>query len=57
MYALRGGRVEMGEQAVDETLDRARALVESQLRDLHGDAAPEPGSLRVDGRRRDDPSR
>ncbi|MCW2991614.1 MAG: hypothetical protein JWM73_2208 [Solirubrobacterales bacterium] len=52
MYALRDGRVEMGEQAVDETLDRARALVESQLQDLHGAQAPEPGSLRV--RRRPD---
>ncbi|MFL5843124.1 MAG: hypothetical protein ACJ762_00430 [Solirubrobacteraceae bacterium] len=51
MYALRDGRVEMGERAVDETLDRARALVESQMKDLHGAQAPEPGSLRVRRRR------
>jgi hypothetical protein len=49
-YALREGRVEMGEEAVDATLDRARALVESQLQELHGARAPEPGSLRVGGR-------
>ena len=53
MYALRDGRVEMGERAVDETLDRARALVESQMRDLHGAGAPEPGTLRVRRRRND----
>jgi hypothetical protein len=48
-YALHEGRVEMGEQALEATLDRARALVESQLQDLHGTGAPEPGSLRVGG--------
>jgi hypothetical protein len=52
-YALRGGRLEVGERAVEETLDRARALVEQQLKDLHGGRAPEPGSLRVGGRPRD----
>jgi hypothetical protein len=45
-YALRNGRVEMGEQAIDETLERARALVDGQLETLHGREAPEPGSLR-----------
>ena len=49
-YALREGRVEVGEQALDETLDRAKALVDSQLQELHGTLAPEPGSLRVEGR-------
>jgi hypothetical protein len=49
-YALRDGRVEVGERAVAETLDRARALVENQLETLHGSAAPKPGSLRRDGR-------
>jgi hypothetical protein len=48
-YALHEGRVEMGEEALEATLDRARALVESQLQDLHGTGAPEPGSLRVGG--------
>jgi signal transduction histidine kinase len=48
-YALRNGRVEMGEKAVDETLDRARALVESQLQELHGAEPPEPGTLRTEG--------
>lgn len=47
MYALRDGRVELGEQTIDATLDRARALVESQLTELHGSGAPEPGTLRV----------
>jgi GAF domain-containing protein len=46
-YALREGRVEIGEQMLDETLDRAKALVDSQLQELHGTRAPEPGSLRV----------
>lgn len=50
-YALREGRVEMSERALDETLGRARALVDSQLGSLHGARAPEPGSLRVLGRR------
>ena len=45
-YALRNGRVEMGERAVGETLDRARALVDGQLESLHGPGAPEPGKLR-----------
>lgn len=45
-YALREGRVEMGERAVEETLDRARALVDGQLEELHGRSAPEPGTLR-----------
>lgn len=54
MYALRDGRVEMGERAVDETLDRARALVDSQLHELHGSDAPEPGSLRLHRPRPDD---
>ncbi len=49
-YALHEGRVEMGEEALDATLDRARALVDSQLQELHGARAPEPGSLRVEGR-------
>lgn len=51
MYALRDGRVEMGERAVDETLDRARALVDGQLQELHGADGAEPGSLRLRGRR------
>lgn len=46
-YALREGRVEMSEQALERTLHRARALVDSQLEDLHGERPPEPGSLRV----------
>lgn len=54
MYALRNGRIETGERAVDETLERARALVESQLQDLHGAGAPEPGALRLEGRRPSD---
>lgn len=49
-YALRQGRVEMGEKAVGETLDRARALVDSQLESLHGAGAPEPRTLRTEGR-------
>lgn len=48
-YALREGRVEVGEQALEETLDRAKALVDSQLQELHGAQAPEPGTLRVEG--------
>jgi GAF domain-containing protein len=48
-YALHEGRVEMGEEALEATLGRARALVDSQLQDLHGAGAPEPGSLRVVG--------
>jgi hypothetical protein len=49
-YALRDGRVEIGEKAIAETLDRARALVEGQLESLHGADAPEPGTLRREGR-------
>jgi hypothetical protein len=49
-YALRDGRVQLGAQAVNETLDRARALVDDQLEELHGEGAPEPGSLRLEGR-------
>lgn len=49
-YALRRGRVEQGERVVDETLDRAKKLVDRQLDQLHGPRAPEPGSLRVGGR-------
>ena len=45
-YALRHGRSEVGEHAIDETLDRARALVDSQLETMHGREAPEPGTLR-----------
>ena len=48
-YALREGRVQVGEQMLDETLGRAKALVDSQLQELHGARAPEPGSLRVGG--------
>jgi hypothetical protein len=44
-YALSLGRTQEGEQAVSETLARARALVTSQLDALHGDAI-KPGSLR-----------
>jgi hypothetical protein len=50
-YALREGHVESSERALDETLGRARALVDSQLGELYGKRAPEPGSLRVLGRR------
>jgi hypothetical protein len=53
MYALRDGRVELGKKAVDETLDRARALVDSQLQQLHGEQAPDPGTLRVRRQRED----
>jgi hypothetical protein len=49
-YALRDGRVEIGEKAIAETLDRARALVDGQLESLHGTDAPEPGTLRREGR-------
>ncbi len=49
-YALRDGRVEIGEKAIAETLDRARALVEGQLESLHGTDAPGPGTLRREGR-------
>jgi hypothetical protein len=49
-YALRDGRVEIGEKAIAETLDRARALVDGQLESLHGADAPEPGTLRREGR-------
>lgn len=49
-YALSEGRVEVGEQAVRDTLARARALVDDQLRSLHGELPPEPGSLRREGR-------
>lgn len=48
-YALHEGRIELGEEALERTLDRARALVDSQLQELHGARAPEPGSLRVEG--------
>src|SRR5262249_11657601 len=51
-YALHDGRVEMGEKAIDETLDRARALVATQRETLHGRDAPEPGSLRRAARHR-----
>jgi hypothetical protein len=44
-YALRDGRITMGEQAIDETLDRARALVTGQLDLLHTEDI-QPGSLR-----------
>lgn len=49
-YALSEGRVEVGEHAVRQTLVRARALVDEQLQSLHGELAPEPGSLRREGR-------
>lgn len=45
-YALREGRDEIGKHAIDDTLERARALVDSQLESLHGSEAPEPGALR-----------
>jgi hypothetical protein len=45
-YALREGRDEIGRQAIDDTLGRARRLVDSQLETLHGADAPEPGTLR-----------
>jgi hypothetical protein len=49
-YALRYGRLDIGARAVEETLARARSLVESQLEELHGPAAPQPGALRAEGR-------
>jgi hypothetical protein len=48
-YALREGRVEVGEQMLDATLDRAKSLVDRQLQELHGARPPEPGSLRLEG--------
>lgn len=44
-YAIHEGRLRMGEQAIDQTLTRAKALVTDQLESLHG-AAVRPGALR-----------
>jgi GAF domain-containing protein len=53
-YALHEGRVKVGEEMLDATLDRAKALVDRQLQELHGTRPPEPGSLRVEGAGPDD---
>jgi hypothetical protein len=44
-YAIQDGRLRMGEQAIDQTLSRAKALVTGQIASLHGDAL-QPGVLR-----------
>jgi len=44
-YAITGGRLAMGEEAIEETLARAKALATGQIFSLHGENI-QPGALR-----------
>ena len=44
-YAISGGRLQMGEEAIEQTLARAKVLATGQIVRLHGDAI-RPGVLR-----------
>jgi integral membrane sensor domain MASE1 len=45
-YAVKAGRAELAEQAIENTLTDARSMIGELLRDLPADALTEPGALR-----------